>query len=206
MVTTISLCLRHYLNDTDDFIQIGSILSLGEGYLSLFLSQNSENLTFGDALFKFRMSTLGAEALPIILLTVDLNSDKLMDECIYAALSLIAHSVGYFWGNKLSKDYDLPGAAGVMVWILPYLAHATTGGLALITDSEDFLKFYPSIYLATDFLLSYVSYKAFSKTSINVGKADIQDFKVTFNPMCFVLKEKNKKFGNMPFLTFSYNF
>jgi len=193
-------------DSADDFIQLGTILSLGEGYTSLFLSRNSEDLTFGDALFELRTSALGAEALPLILATFDLHRDESSNERIYAALSLLGHGVGYLWGNKLSRDYDLPGAAGVMVWILPYLAHATTGGLAVLADNEGVLNSYPAIYITTDILMTYLSYKAFAKKSIDVGKADIPNFNMSINPMCFVLKDKNKNFSNMPFLTFSYNF
>jgi len=54
--------------------------------------------------------------------------------------------------------------------------------------------------------MTYVGYKAFAEKSIDVGKADIPNFNMSINPMCFVLKDKNKNFSNMPFLTFSYNF
>ena len=41
---------------------------------------------------------------------------------------------------------------------------------------------------------------------MDVRKADIPNFNMSVNPMCFVLKDKNKVFENMPFLMFSYNF
>ncbi len=189
-----------------DLIQLGTILSLAEGYTSLFLSKNAEDLTFGDALFELRTSTMGAEALPLILATIDAHRNNYSDERLYAALSLAGHSVGYLWGNKLSRDYDLPGAAGVMTWLLPYLAHAATGGIAVLVDNEGFLDTYPSIYLTMDVLLTTICYKAFAKKSIDMGKADIPNFNMSINPMCFVLKDKNKNFSNMPFLTFSYTF
>lgn len=194
-------------DNADDLMRLGTILSLGEGYTSLFLSRNSGNLTFGDALFELRLSALGAEALPLILATIDLNREgSNMDDRVYAGLSLLGHSVGYLWGYKFTRDYDLPGAGGVMIWLLPYLAHATIGGLAVLTDSDTFLDYYPSIYLGTDILLTFAFYKAFAKKPIGMGKADIPNFNMSINPMCFVLKDKNKNFGNMPFLTFSYNF
>jgi len=192
--------------NNEDVMQLGSLLSLGEGYTSLYLSRNSENLTFGDALFELRLSALGAEALPLILATVDLNRNEWSDERVYAGLSLLGHGVGYLWGYKFTRDYDLPGAAGAMVWVLPYLAHATTGGLALLTDSEKFLDFYPAIYLGTDILLTFACYKAFAKKSTDVGKADVPNFNISINPMCFMFKDKDKNFGKMPFLMFSYNF
>jgi len=197
---------RNLWGDPYDFIQLGTILSLAEGYTSLFVSKNSEDLTFGDALFELRTSTIGAEALPLILWTIDLHRNENSDERVYAALSLVGHGVGYIWGNKLSRDYDLPGAAGVMTWLLPYLAHAAIGGIAVLVDNEGFLDTYPTIYLTMDVLLTSICYKTFAKKSIDVGKADFPNFNMSINPMCFVLKDKNKIFENMPFLTFSYNF
>jgi hypothetical protein len=190
-------------------VRLSALLSLGEGYTSLFLSENSEDLTFGDALFELRMSAIGAEALPLILATIDLYREgSNTDERIYAGLSLLGHSLGYLWGYKFTRDYDLPGAAGVMVWILPYLAHATTGGLVILSDSEGFSDAYPAIYLGTDILLTLACYKAFAKKSTDVGKADIPNFNISINPMCFMFKDKDKdkNFGKMPFLSFSYNF
>jgi len=130
--------------EIDEDLQVSTLLSLGEGYTSLFLSQNSGNLTFGDALFELRLGALGAEALPLILATIDLHREgSNTDDRIYAALSLLGHGVGYLWGNKLSRDYDLPGAAGAMVWLLPYLAHATTLGFTVLTDNEGVLNSLP---------------------------------------------------------------
>ena len=143
---------RNLWGDPYDLIQLGTILSLAEGYTSLLLSKDAKNLTFGDALFEFRTSTMGAEALPLILGTIDLHRNENSDERVYAALSLVGHGVGYIWGNKLSRDYDLPGAAGVMTWLLPYLAHAATGGIAVLVDNEKFLDSYPAIYLTMDVL------------------------------------------------------
>jgi hypothetical protein len=187
-------------------LQLSALLSLAEGYTSLYLSRNSGNLTFGDALFELRLSAMGAQALPLVLTTIDRNRDEWSDEKVYAGLSLLGHCVGYLWGYKFTRDYDLPGAAGVMVWILPYLAHATTGGLALLSDSETFFDYYPVIYLGTDILLTFVCYKAFVRKSTDVGKADIPNFNISINPMCFMFKDKDKNFGKMPFLSFSYNF
>jgi hypothetical protein len=193
----------------EDIMQIGTLLSLGEGYSSLFFSRNAENLTFGDALFELRMSAMGAEALPLILATIDsYREGSNTDDRVYAGLSLLGHCVGYLCGYKFTRDYDLPGAAGVMVWILPYLAHATTGGLVLLSDSEGFSDAYPAIYLGTDILLTFACYKAFAKKSTDVGKADIPNFNISINPMCFMFKDKDKdkNFSKMPFLSFSYNF
>jgi hypothetical protein len=190
----------------DEDLQLSALLSLGEGYTSLYLSRNSGNLTFGDALFELRMSAMGAQALPLILNTIDRNRDEWSDESVYAGLSLLGYGVGYLWGYKFTRDYDLPGAAGVMVWILPYLAHATTGGLVLLSDSEGFRDSYPAIFLGTDILLTFACYKAFARKSTDMGKADIPNFNISVNPMCFMFKDKDKNFGKIPFLTFSYSF
>ncbi|MBN1695371.1 hypothetical protein JW879_08225 [candidate division WOR-3 bacterium] len=197
---------RNLWGDPYDLIQLGTILSLAEGYTSLFMSKDAENLTFGDALFELRTSTIGAEALPLILWTIDLHRNENSDERVYAALTLVGHGAGYLWGHKLSRDNDLPGAAGVMTWLLPYLAHAATGGIAVLVDKEGFLDTYPTIFLTMDVLLTSICYKAFAKKSLDIGKADIPNFNMSVNPMCFVLKDKNKTFENMPFITFSYNF
>jgi hypothetical protein len=190
----------------EDVMQIGSLFSLGEGYASLFFSRNAEDLTFGDALFELRLSAMGAQALPFILNTIDRNRDKWSDERVYAGLSLLGYGVCYLWGYKFTRDYDLPAAAGVMVWILPYLAHATTGGLVLLSDNEKVRDFYPAIYVGTDIALTFACYKAFAGKSTGFGKADIPNFNISINPMCFMFKDKNEYFGKMPFLYFSYNF
>jgi hypothetical protein len=191
-------------DDKEDIMQMGTLLSLGEGYSSLFLSKNSENLTFGDALFEFRTGIMGAEALPLILATYDLHRDEQTNERIYAVSSLLGHGLGYILGRKLTRDYDLSGASGVMIWILPYLAHGAAGGLAVLTESEGLLKSYPVIFLSMDIALTYMAYKAFAKKTIGTVKADIPNFNIAINPMYFILKER--KVDKVPIFMMSYNF
>lgn len=188
----------------EDMVQIGTVLSLGEGYTSLFLSKNAECLTYGDALFELRTAVIGAEVIPLILATFDLHREEQLDERIYAATSLAGHGLGYALGLKLTRKYDLSGAAGIMMWILPYLAHSATAGLVILTESEGFAKSYPVIFLTMDLALTYVSYKAFAKKAIEIGKVDVPNFNIAINPMCFVLKDRAAR--GVPFLTVSYKF
>ncbi|MCK4420573.1 hypothetical protein KAW18_16995 [candidate division WOR-3 bacterium] len=191
-------------DDKEDIKQMGTLLSLGEGYSSLFLSKNSENLTFGDALFEFRTGVLGAEVLPLILATYDLHREEQTDERIYAASSLLGHGLGYVLGRKLTRDYDLSGASGIMIWILPYLAHGAAGGLVVLTENEGLIKSYPVIYLSMDIALTYLAYKAFAQKTIGIGKSDVPNFNMAINPMCFILKGKST--SKVPFFMMSYNF
>lgn len=190
----------------DEFLQVSTLLSLGEGYASLFLSRNSEDLTLGDALFELRAASMGAEALPLILMTYDLHREEASDPRIYAALSLAGHGVGYFLGNKFSREYDLSGSGGVMIWLLPYLAHGTTAALTFLGENEGLQRSYPAIFLTTDFLLTYVYYKAIVKKPLKTGKADAPNFNMALNPVGLICKDKNKTFENMPFLALSYRF
>ena len=191
-------------DDRKDIGQIGTLISLGEGYTALFLSNNSTNLTYGDALFEFRTAILGAEALPLILATYDLHRDEQTNGRIYAVTSLIGHGLGYALGRKLTEKYDLSGTAGILTWIVPYLAHGTTAGLMVLAESEGLWKSYPVIFLTTDLALTYVCYKTFAEKTTKMGKADAHNFNIAVNPMCFMLKDKVG--CKMPFLMVSYNF
>ena len=193
-------------DDEGEFLQVSTLLSLGEGYASLFLSRNSEDLTLGDALFELRAASIGAEALPLILATYDFHSNADIDSRIYAGLSLAGHSIGYLLGNRLSRDYNLSGSGGVMIWLLPYLAHGATASIALLSDNEGLEKSYPAIFLTTDLLMTYAYYKAFAKKPVKMGKAHAPNFNLALNPMGLVCKDKNKTFEDIPFLMFSYRF
>jgi hypothetical protein len=193
-------------DNEDEFLQVSTLLSLGEGYTSLFLSRNSEDLTLGDALFEFRAASMGAEALPLILMTYDLHREEASDPRIYAALSLAGHGAGYLLGHKLSRDYDLSGSGGVMIWMLPYLAHGATAALTFLGENEGLQRSYPAIFLTTDFLLTYVYYKAIAKKPLEMGQADTPNFNLALNPVGLICRDKNKTFENMPFLMFSYRF
>lgn len=188
----------------DDVAQLGTVASLGEGYASLFLSKNAEYLTYGDALFELRTAVMGAEVIPLLLATYDLHREEQSDERIYAAVSLAGHVLGYGLGLRLTRSHDLSGAAGIMMWIVPYLAHATTAGFGVLVDSEGFWKTYPTIFLLTDLSLTYLSYKAFAEEATAIGTLDAPKFNISINPMCFVLKDEHAH--RVPFLTFSYRF
>jgi hypothetical protein len=191
-------------DDVEDIARIGTVLSLGEGYTSLLLSRSAEYLTYGDALFELRTAVMGAEIVPLILATFDLHREEQSDERIYAATSLVGHGLGYVLGQKLARRYNLSGAAGTMMWILPYLAHGATAGLVVLTESEGLAKSYPAIFLTMDLALTYFSYKVFAEKATEIGKVDVPNFNITVNPLCFVLKDKDAR--GIPFLTVSYKF
>jgi len=188
----------------DDVMQLGTVASLGEGYLSLILSKNAEYLTYGDALFELRTAVIGSELMPLLLATYDVHREEQSDERIYAAISLAGHALGYGLGLRLTRSHDLSGAAGMMMWIVPYLAHATTAGFGVLIDSEGFWKTYPAIFLVTDLSLTYLSYKAFAEKETRIGRLDAPKFNIAVNPMCFVFKDDATH--RIPFLTFSYRF
>lgn len=188
----------------DDVAHMGSLVSLGEGYASLLLSKNVEYLTDGDALFELRTALMGAEAIPLLLATFDLHRDEQSDERIYAATSLAGHILGYRFGLGLSRRYDLSQAGGTYMWLLPYLAHGATAGLGVLIDSEGFWKTYPTIFLLTDFSLTYVFYKGFAEEAIEIGNSDVPRFNISVNPLCFVLNSELAR--RVPFLSFSYRF
>jgi hypothetical protein len=191
----------------DKFYQVSSLLSIFEGYSSLFFSRNSEDLTLGDALFELRTGTIGAAALPLLLATVDLHSNANINSNVYAGLSLLGHGAGYMLGNKLGRDYDLSGAGGTMIWLLPALAHCFTGSLVFLSDSEGLARTYPTIFLTTDVLLTYFCYRNFAEKPLKTGQADTSPhFSMAVNPLSFVCKDKNRTFENMPFFIFAYEF
>ena len=170
----------------------------------LFRTKNAEYLTYGDALSELPPAVIGAEVIPVIRATLDLHRDEQSDERLYAVTSLLGHGLGYALGLKLSKSHDLSGTAGIMIWVLPYLAHGATAGLVVLTESEGFARTYPTIFLAMDLALTYFCYKTFAEKATKIGKVDIPNFNIAVNPMCFVLKDKSAR--RVPFLTVSYRF
>jgi hypothetical protein len=188
--------------DKEDIMTIGTLVSVAEGYTALFLSKRSDYLTYGDALFEFRTAVMGAEFVPLLLATVDLHRDEQTDERIYAALSLTGYSVGYMLGKRLTRDYDLSGAAGVLTWILPYLAHSATAGLVALTESEGLARSYPAIFLTIDVGLTYVCYKAFAEKADRIGKVDSPRLNISLKPLC--LLSKNSTLARMPLCSVSY--
>lgn len=190
--------------DSDDIAVIGTALSVLEGYTSLFLSRHSENLTYGDALFELRTAIIGAELVPLLMATYDLHREEQSNERIYAATSLAGYGLGYWLGRKLSRDYDLSGAAGVFTWLIPYLAHSATGGLIVLTESEDLARSYPAIFLAMDLPLTYFCYKIFAERSTKYSSADAPNFNVAVNPAYFLIKDRSQQ--NVPIVSVSYRF
>ncbi len=188
----------------DDAAVVGTALSVFEGYSSLFFSRHSENLTYGDALFELRTAIVGAELVPLLLATYDLHRQEQSDERIYAATSLAGYGVGYLLGRRLSRDYDLSGAAGVFTWLIPYLAHSATGGLIALTESEDLARSYPAIFLAMDLPLTYFCYKMFAKRSTKYSSSDVPGFNVAFNPAYFLIKDRSQQ--SVPIVSLSYRF
>ena len=190
--------------DGDDIAIFGSVLSLVEGYAALILSKNDDYLTYGDASFEFRTAIIGAEFAPLIMATFDLHRDEMTDERIYAATSLAGFGLGYIWGRKLSREYDLSETAASMTWLIPYLAHSATGGLIALTESEGLAKTYPVIFLAMDLPLTYICYKTFAERPTGYGSADMRRFNIAFNPAFFMLRDKIN--GNVPLVAMSYYF
>lgn len=190
--------------DKEDIMTFGTLLSVAEGYTALYLSRKSDYLTYGDALFEFRTAVMGAEFVPLLLATVDLHRGEQTDERVYATLSLAGYSVGYMLGKKLTRDHDLSGAAGVLIWILPYLAHGATGGLVALTESDGLAKSYPAIFLTIDVALTYVCYKAFAEKAGRIGKADFPRLNISLNPLC--LLSKDNTFARVPLCSVSYRF
>lgn len=190
--------------DSDDIAMIGTVLSVFEGYTSLFLSRHSENLTYGDALFELRTAIIGAELVPLLMATYDLHRQEQSNERIYAATSLAGYGLGYLLGRKLSRDYDLSGTAGVFTWLIPYLAHSTTGGLIALTESEGLARSYPAIFLAMDLPLTYFCYKIFAERSTKYSGADVPNFNIAINPAYFLIKNRSQQ--NVPIVSISYHF
>jgi hypothetical protein len=190
--------------DGDDIARFGTALSMMEGYAALFLSKNDDYLTYGDATFELRTAIIGAEFVPLIMATFDLHREEMTDERIYAATSLAGFGLGYIWGRKLSRDYDLSEGAASMTWLIPYLAHTATGGLIALTESEDLARTYPVIFLAMDLPLTYICYKTFAQKPTEYGSADTRRFDVAFNPAFFMLRGRTK--GNIPLVAVSYYF
>ncbi|UCC12576.1 MAG: hypothetical protein JSW02_03330 [candidate division WOR-3 bacterium] len=190
--------------DGEDIATFGSALSLVEGYAALILSKNDDYLTYGDATFELRTAIIGAEFVPLIMATFDLHREEMSDERIYAATSLAGFGLGYLWGRKLSREYDLSEGAASMTWLIPYLAHTATGGLIALTESEDLARTYPIIFLAMDLPLTYICYKTFAERPTGYGNVDTHRFNIAFNPAFFVLRDKMK--GNVPLVAVSYYF
>lgn len=151
---------ENYKAEKRDYLY-SSILSIFEGYGSLFIFKNEKNLTFGDALFELRLGIIGAEFLPAFLLTYDNFSKGEISGELYTLSSLIGHFGGYYLGYKLSKKYDLSFSTAIFTYILPAISHLFTLGLGALTKSEDYFKMYPAIFITTEISLTYLVYNTF---------------------------------------------
>lgn len=185
-------------------IRNASIVSLFEGYTSLYLFRKSEYLTYGDALFELRTSIIGAQTIPLILASIDLHRDEASDEKIYVITSLAGFSAGYYIGNKLSKGHDLSGPSAFLTYLLPYLAHGLTGGLTVLFESDGFTYSYPIIFSISEIGLTYFAYKKFAKKDVGSTHFEKGSFNFFVNPLCLLAKEEiNNK---LPLLAISYSF
>lgn len=142
---------------------IGAAVSLLEGYSSLFLSKDADYLTLGDALFELRLSMLGAETGPLILLSLYPDSPL----SLVLSTSVIGLSLTQFLGMQLSRKYDLSFTASALNFLLPYLAHGAVASIGLLLKSKTFWQFYPIVFLATDYYISWRIYQLFRKPSIS---------------------------------------
>jgi len=195
--------------DRPGFRQIGTGLSLAEGYASLYLSRNAQDLTFGDALFELRTMMIGSQTLPLILLSVDAftGGETDIDGRIYSGSALAGFAVGYYLGYKLSSNYDLSGPSGVFSYLIPYLAHGLTAGIGtIVQESSDYFywKAYPIIFSIVDIGLTAYVYKSMAKPQTQVGMRERGNFNFYLNPA--PLFTKNQVIRSMPIAGFLYNF
>jgi hypothetical protein len=171
---------KEYKIEKKDYLY-SSILSILEGYGSLFISKNEKNLTFGDALFELRLGIIGAEAFPAMLLTYDNISKGKIPEELYAFSSLLGHFGGYYLGDKLSKKYDISFSTAIFTYIIPVISHFFTIGLAALTQSEAYWRIYPFIFIITEVGLTDAVYNAFKNEKNETGYNFLDKFNFGFN-------------------------
>lgn len=192
------------------FRQIGTGLSLAEGYGSLYFSRNAQDLTYGDALFELRTMMIGSQTIPLILASVDLwNGASSIDNRIYSATALAGFVAGYYLGYKLTAKYDLSGPSGIFTFLIPYLAHGLTAGTGTLINSgvsSDYFywKAYPIIFSVVDIGLTAYVYKSMAKPQTRVGMRERGNFNFYLNPA--PLFTKNEVIRSMPIAGFQYNF
>jgi hypothetical protein len=195
--------------DDLSFRQIGTGLSLAEGYGSLYLSRNAQDVTYGDALFELRTMMIGSQTLPLILLSVDAftGGETDIDGRIYSGSALAGFAVGYYIGYKLTSKYDLSGPSGVFSYLIPYLAHGLTAGIGtIVQESSDYFywKAYPIIFSIVDIGLTAYVYKSMAKPQTQLGMREKGNFNFYLNPA--PLFTKNEVIRSMPIAGFQYNF
>ncbi len=186
------------------FRMIGSIASLVEGYTALYFSRHSENLTSGDAIFELRSCMIGAQTIPMILLSTDLHSDDDIDLRIYAVTSLAGYAAGYYIGMKLSERYDLTEDAGGFTFLLPYLVHGVTAGIGVLVADDAYWETYPIIYSVLDIGATYIVYKNMAKKATVNPDHEGSGFNFMFNPVPLVAK--NTILRTAPIAGISYRF
>ena len=156
-----------------DQARAAAALSLLEGYIPLMTARGADpHATFGDALMELRYGVLGAEALPLLLLTADLLDDGEagIDRRVYWGLSLAGHLAALPLGRKMTQNYDLSFGGAVVNFLLPALVHGFTAGVGVLSGNEGYWRFYPAIFLLTDatltlFLHRHLAQKARVKNS-----------------------------------------
>jgi hypothetical protein len=194
---------RNYFDDNIRRISTG--LSLVEGYGSLFLSRNAQDLTYGDALFELRTAIIGSQTIPLILLSFDLyNGTNSINEKIYSATALAGFAAGYYLGYKFTAKNDLSGASGFFTYLIPYLAHGLTAGTGVLISKESFTKAYPIIFSVVDIGLTAYVYKSMAKPQTQLGMREKGNFNFYLNPA--PLFTKNEVIRSMPIAGFQYNF
>jgi len=196
--------------DRPGFRQIGTGLSLAEGYASLYLSRNAQDLTYGDALFELRTMMIGSQTIPLILASVDLwNGAPSIDNKLYSATALAGFVAGYYLGYKLTSKYDISGPSGIFTYLIPYLAHGLTAGVGTLINSgvsSDYFywKAYPIIFSVVDIGLTAYVYKSMAKPQTQVGMRERGNFNFYLNPAA--LLTRNEIIRSMPIAGFQYNF
>ncbi len=181
---------------------LSSTLSLLEGYAALWLSKDDIHMTHGDALFELRAASIGAEALPLILLTVDNLRGSTSSSQIYAASSLIGYAAGYYAGLRLSSQYDLSTGAAIATYLAPYMANALLMGIGALVGGEGYFKVYPALFLITDVSLTYFTYKTFARREIGLSFLEEHNLNFSVNPLFPLMKER----GQGPVFQMSFNF
>jgi hypothetical protein len=197
--------------DETGFRQIGTGLSLVEGYGSLYFSRNSQDLSYGDALFELRTMMIGSQTLPLILLSVDAftGGETDIDLKIYSATAIAGFAAGYYLGYKLTAENDLSGPSGVFTYLIPYLAHGLTAGIGTIVNSSEssdyfYWKAYPIIFSVVDIGLTAYVYKSMAKPQTQAVIQDQGGFNFYLNPA--PLFTKNQVIRSMPIAGFQYHF
>lgn len=196
--------------DRSGYQQISTGLSLCEGYASLFLSRNAQDLSYGDALFELRTSIIGGQTIPLILASVDLwNGAPSIDNKYYSATALAGWVAGYYLGYKLTSKYDISGPSGIFTYLIPYLAHGLTAGTGVLISSDInsnyfYWKAYPIIFSVVDIGLTAYVYKSMAKPQTQVGMRERGNFNFYLNPV--PLFAKNEILRKMPICGVRYNF